>query len=82
MAPHLLGVEASRRGRDEKRLDGFAPDVVGHADDRRLDDLRQFGQDLLDFLRADAIAHGLDEIAPRSTRKRNPSASTRAMSPV
>ena len=61
--PHRLGGQRSGGDGNDERVDRLAVDFVRHADHRRFDHLRQFGDHLFDFLRADAIAHRLDEVA-------------------
>ena len=46
----------------DHRLDGLAPAVVGHADDRDLGHGRVLGQDLLDLGRVDVLPAGDDHV--------------------
>jgi len=60
---HVVDRQLSRARADDERADRLAEDLVRHADDRHLDNLRDLRDHVLDFLGADAVTHRFDEVA-------------------
>src|SRR5579883_3633656 len=65
VVPRLLGVEHAPRARDDEGVDRLSPDLVGNADDGRLDHVGELRERFLDLPGADTVPHGLEE-APGS----------------